>query len=292
LATTIENQLGVKEEKIDEKSEEKKEEISHHSILVKLLAEELKCKVEQIIDFELCLSDFQDSVIGGIKEEFVFSQRLDNLMSCFCALDSYINTIDSLENDSDVRMITFFDHEEVGSNSMNGAGSTMISDILQRVTEIFKDEKTGKDALYTSISKSFIISSDMAHSCHPNYSDKHEVNHKIQMHKGPVVKVNVQQRYATSLPTSFLIKELAKKKNIPIQYFCVKNDTVCGSTIGPIMSTNLSIRTVDIGNPMLSMHSIRETCGTIDITYSCQLFSTFFNDFRDLDEKLEVDFNE
>jgi len=212
LATTIENQLGVKEEKIDEKSEEKKEEISHHSILVKLLAEELKCKVEQIIDFELCLSDFQDSVIGGIKEEFVFSQRLDNLMSCFCALDSYINTIDSLENDSDVRMITFFDHEEVGSNSMNGAGSTMISDILQRVTEIFKDEKTDKDALYTSISKSFIISSDMAHSCHPNYSDKHEVNHKIQMHKGPVVKVNVQQRYATSLPTSFLIKELAKKK--------------------------------------------------------------------------------
>lgn len=278
LSTEIQSQL-----------ESKEESSNHHSILLDLLAGQLNCETSAIRDFELSVVDTQPGAIGGAQQEFIFSPRLDNLLSTFTALDAFVGSLDGAKDDTDVRLVCFFDHEEVGSESMHGAGSALMKDTILRINQLFTTENTPKDAFATCISKSFIISSDMAHAIHPNYSEKHENNHKPQMHKGPVIKTNANQRYATNAVTSFLIKQVANKVNVPLQEFVVRNDSACGSTIGPILSANCGIRTVDLGNPQLSMHSIRETCGTIDLVYARDLFMSFFNHFREIDDSFKMD---
>eukprot|EP01090_Pellita_catalonica_P020129 TRINITY_DN704_c0_g1_i2.p1 TRINITY_DN704_c0_g1~~TRINITY_DN704_c0_g1_i2.p1 ORF type:complete len:156 (-),score=33.32 TRINITY_DN704_c0_g1_i2:39-506(-) len=137
--------------------------------------------------------------------------------------------------------------------------------------------------------KSFLISADMAHGVHPNYSGRHESNHRPAFHGGPVIKYNVNQRYATTAPTAFLFKEVARSSNIPFQEFVVKNDSPCGTTIGPILSAKFGIRTIDIGLPQFSMHSIRETCASDDVTHGCNYLKQYFAAFTAIDEKLVVD---
>jgi aspartyl aminopeptidase len=127
--------------------------------------------------------------------------------------------------------------------------------------------------------RSFLISADMAHSIHPNYSDKHQTNHQVEINKGVVIKLNHNQRYATDIVSSSLFKIIAKQANVPIQEVIVKNDSPCGSTIGPILSSGTGIKTVDVGCAMLGMHSIRETCGTLDGVYYHDIFSSFFSNF-------------
>jgi len=124
---------------------------------------------------------------------------------------------------------------------------------------------------------------------HPNYPEKHEENHQPLMHKGVVIKYNANQRYATTSVTAFLIKELARRHNVPIQEFLVRNDSPCGSTIGPILSSHCGIRTIDIGCPQLSMHSIREMAAVDDLAHAINLFIAYFNDFTALDASLVVD---
>jgi len=254
-----------------------------------MISKQLKCNVVDICDFELSVIDTQPATIGGANDEFIFSPRLDNLMSCFTSLHSFISTLDSISNDSDIRLVCYFDHEEIGSKSSHGAGSSLMSDIIKRVNLTMSDKDTPKDAYDTCIAKSFIISSDMAHAVHPNYSDKHHEKHKPMLHKGPVIKYNSNQRYATTAATAFIIKEICKRNKIPVQEFCVRNDSPCGSTIGPILASGLGIRTVDIGGGMWSMHSIRETCSTVDVVYTTQLFSSFFNQFREIDDSIKID---
>eukprot|EP00761_Pharyngomonas_kirbyi_P009285 gb/GECH01009301.1/.p1 GENE.gb/GECH01009301.1/~~gb/GECH01009301.1/.p1 ORF type:complete len:467 (+),score=144.06 gb/GECH01009301.1/:1-1401(+) len=275
LCTEIQNQLNESSDS------------SHHPVLLDILAKEIGCKTTQIHDFELSLCDTQAPVVGGALEEFIFSPRLDNLLSCHSALEGLFRSIESgkkIEDDSDIRVVAFFDNEEVGSNSAQGAGSTLMKDLVDRLSNLLSQSR---DAYHATIAKSFIISADMAHAIHPNYTEKHQDNHRPQIHKGPVIKINANQRYATTAPTSFAIKELARRSNLPIQEIVVRNDMGCGSTIGPIMSAGTGIRTVDLGNPQLSMHSIREMCGTVDLVHAIQLSESFFNHFREIDEKLD-----
>jgi aspartyl aminopeptidase len=118
----------------------------------------------------------------------------------------------------------------------------------------------------------------MAHAVHPNYSEKHQRQHMPVIHGGIIVKINHNQRYATDVVSSSALKVLAAKADVPLQEFIVRNDSLCGSTIGPLISAQAGIKTVDIGAPMLSMHSIRESCGVVDLLYYKQLFNVFFVD--------------
>jgi len=129
----------------------------------------------------------------------------------------------------------------------------------------------------------------MAHAVHPNYSDKHDGNHTPEIHTGVVIKTNGNQRDATNSTTGFLLKEIARRANVPVQDFVSRNDQPCGTTIGPIISARTGVRTVDIGNPQLSMHSIREMCGIADVTHAVNLTKAFFQTFTSLDEHLVVD---
>ncbi|KAK3235136.1 hypothetical protein CYMTET_54655 [Cymbomonas tetramitiformis] len=147
----------------------------------------------------------------------------------------------------------------------------------------------GEGVVARTVRDSFLVSADMAHALHPNYLDRHEPNHTPKLHKGLVIKHNANQRYATNMVSSFLFREIAKRRSLPMQDFVVRNDMGCGSTIGPILASGIGIRTVDVGCPQLSMHSVREMCGTDDIGHAYQHFKAFFEDFTALDAELNVD---
>ncbi|KAG6633281.1 hypothetical protein I3843_12G036600 [Carya illinoinensis] len=261
----------------------------HHSLLLQLLASQIGCKPDDICDFELQVCDTQPSIVAGATKEFIFSGRLDNLCMSFCSLKALIDatsSVSSLEDETGVKMVALFDHEEVGSNSAQGAGSPVMVDALSRITSSFGPDSKG---LEKAIQRSFLVSADMAHALHPNYMDKHEENHQPKMHGGLVIKHNANQRYATNAATSFIFREIATNHKLPIQDFVVRNDMGCGSTIGPILASGVGIRTVDVGVPQLSMHSIREMCAVDDVKHSYEHFKAYFQEFSHLDAKIVVD---
>ncbi|KAI8091166.1 peptidase M18 [Gilbertella persicaria] len=262
----------------------------HHPLLIQILADEMGIQPNQIRDFELAVYDTQKSTIGGACNEFIFSPRLDNLGMSYCAIKALCEAKD-LENDTNIRVAALFDNEEVGSLTAHGADSNLLPATLLRLanTHVVDAAHVSATAFEEAIHKSILVSADMAHAVNPNYSEKHEENHRPEMHKGTVIKINANQRYATTAVTSLVLKELAKKHQIPIQEFVVRNDSPCGSTIGPMLSAKLGLRTVDIGNPQLSMHSIRETGGTDDVKHGIDLLKVFYEEFAALEQKFIVD---
>ena len=282
---------ATKKEKKGGDKKKKKKPAAHHPLLLAVLAEELGCDPHEIVDFELEVCDVQPSVIGGAAREFIYSGRLDNLASSFCALKALIEAGDGggLDNETGVRMIALFDNEEVGSDSTSGAGGTVVADAINRTvaTLCAGGPEEGSQLQERTLRNSFLVSADMAHALHPNYMEKHESNHQPKMHQGVVVKHNANQRYATTAVTATLFRECAVAEGIPTQDFVVRNDMGCGSTIGPILSTNLGMRTVDVGVPQLSMHSVREMCGTEDIDICFRHFTAFFDNFAAIDAQMD-----
>jgi len=280
LGTVVKSELG---ENDDSKP--------NSSLLLNLLAKELNVDVENIVNFDLDICDFQESQIGGINNEFIFSPRIDNLVSSYCALKSLIETCETIEDETNTRLIVLYDNEEVGSSSYHGACSTILKDAIERITESFftEDDREHSSLIASALRQSFLISADMAHALHPNYSSKHEEKHRPKIHGGVVIKVNANLRYATTSESSFFIEELGRINNVPIQKFVVRNDSPCGSTIGPIVSSQLGIRTIDIGAPQLAMHSIREMCGVEDLGHYVNIMKAFFNQFTKLDQTIIID---
>ncbi|KAL1208576.1 putative aspartyl aminopeptidase [Cardamine amara subsp. amara] len=261
----------------------------HHPLLLEIIANAVGCTPEEICEFELQACDTQPSILAGAAKEFIYSGRLDNLCMSFCSLKALIDATSSgsdLEEESGIRMVALFDHEEVGSNSAQGAGSPVMIDAMSHITSCFSSDTK---VLKKAIQKSLLVSADMAHALHPNFMDKHEENHQPKMHGGLVIKHNANQRYATNAITSFIFREIAEKHKLPVQDFVVRNDMGCGSTIGPILASSVGIRTVDVGAPQLSMHSIREMCAADDVKHSYEHFKAFFQEFTHLDAKLTVD---
>lgn len=262
-------------------------------ILLQMLASELDVDIASIIDFELNLFDVQKASLGGAYSEFVHSARLDNLASCFMAVEGlveYTSKEEALASDEDISLVALFDHEEIGSDSATGAGSPIMGEAVQRICAAFDDDDDGSasvDSYARSIARSMVLSVDQAHAIHPNYANKHEKGHAPKMNDGMVIKRNSNQRYATTGITGLIIREIARKAGLkPVQEFVVRNDCGCGSTIGPIISSTTGMRAIDMGCPQLSMHSIRETMGTSDFTNGLDLFKAFFTHFRAVDDSI------
>jgi aspartyl aminopeptidase len=217
------------------------------------VAEQAGVERERIAGSELMLFDLAVPTLGGVDNELIFSARLDNLAMCHAATTALAQT----KTPTAISVIALFDHEEVGSASAAGAGSAVLPRVLERLA---RDRETFLQAC----ARSTCISADMSHAVHPNYAGKHEPRHKPKLNSGPVIKTNVQQRYATTAATAAMFETLCREEEVPVQQYVVRTDLACGSTIGPITSTLLGIETVDVGNPMLSMHSARELGGAKD----------------------------
>ncbi|KAF8514863.1 aspartyl aminopeptidase [Hysterangium stoloniferum] len=250
----------------------------HHPALLSVISKELSVPSENIIDLELSLYDTQAAVLGGVENEFIFSSRLDNLFSSFCAVDALVQA--SNDAGSNVSCICLFNHEEVGSDSSTGAAGSLLPFLIQRLSP-------DAAAHAQSVAKSFLISADMGHAVHPSYPDKHEENHRPRINGGIALKVNHNQKYTSDAVGLFFIRKLAERKGIKVQEFVSRNDMSCGSTVGPTLS-KIGVRTVDVGNVMLSMHSCREMAGSHDVETSIDLFKTFFDEFAAIDTQLTV----
>jgi aspartyl aminopeptidase len=228
-------------------------------------------QAKDVADFDLCLYDMQKASFSGRDNEFIHSARLDNLASCHSGLSALIEA--SSKESAATRVLVCFDHEEIGSESAQGAAGPFLPQTLERIVEALADEK---QAFQRTLAQSFCISSDMAHAVHPNYASLHEPNHMPKLGQGPVIKANSNQRYATSGHSAARFAQACKDAGIEPQRFVVRSDMSCGSTIGPITAAGLGITTVDVGNPMLSMHSIREMCAAADVDKMVSVLSAFW----------------
>ncbi|MBT3923042.1 MAG: M18 family aminopeptidase, partial [Nitrospina sp.] len=188
---------------------------SPDEILKKMIAHELKCRPAEITGLELSLYDTQPGTIAGPEGEFIFSGRLDNLASCHSAMHALA---ESTRKDSATKVIAFYDHEEVGSETAQGAGSPFLKDVLERIVS-HEDRET----FFRAMAKSFFISADMAHAVHPNYSEMHDAQHMPILNAGPVIKSNASQRYATEGLSSAWFEGLCKKAGVPVQKFVVRS---------------------------------------------------------------------
>lgn len=277
--------LGIINETLNSPCDER-----HTPELMQELAKEIACDPKDIVDLELTLCDTQPAQIGGVNNEFVFSPRLDNQIHCFTSIEALVNHCESgLADDKEISVVALFDHEEVGSGSTTGAGSPVMRDAVVRISACFEPANNpaqAQELFKIALQKSLLWSADGAHAVHPNFASKHEKQHCPHMGKGTVIKTNDNQRYATNAITGFIVREVARKTGTMVQEFVVKNNCPCGSTIGPIIAANTGIRTVDIGVPQLSMHSIRETCCTYDVYDNTQLLTGFFKHAIAIDESI------
>jgi aspartyl aminopeptidase len=221
--------------------------------------------VGKVLDYEICFYDTQKAAVTGLSGDFISAARLDNLLSCYVGLQSLLSA-----NDAKPALLVCTDHEEVGSQSTSGAQGTFLQSVLQRL-------QPTAESYQRMIEHSMLISADNAHAIHPNYADRHDAEHGPLLNKGPVIKTNANQRYATSSETSAIFRQLCEQADVPVQDFVVRTDMACGSTIGPITAGNIGVRTLDIGVPTFAMHSIRELAGSQDAFMLHQVLTRFFN---------------
>lgn len=277
---------ALKEEKAN-KSISEEEKIVNKKLGIKLsnlIARELNIKKKEIYDFDLCLYDCQQSSSLGIDQEFVSSGRLDNLGSSLVCLHALLNDSQNIDNQSSVNFIALFDNEEVGSLSFQGADSEFFGKNLERIFKTIEkkseEKNASEDDFLACCARSFVLSADMAHAFNPNYPEKYQSDHRPAIHGGITIKINPQSRYSTDSEGSSILKEIANKAKVPYQEFIVRQDSPCGTTIGPIIAGKLGIKTADIGIPQFAMHSIREMCGVCDLEYYRKFFEGFFKDYE------------
>ena len=239
-----------------------------------LLADEFLLDGEEVLDYEMCLYDTQGAAMLGINNELLASARLDNLLSCFATTQALIQA-----DATNTCLMVCNDHEEVGSVSAVGADGPFLEAVVARLTE--SDERNAV------IDKSLMISCDNAHAVHPNYPSTHDSLHSPRLNGGPVIKVNVKQRYATTSLTASLFRQLCADVDVPVQSFVSRSDTACGSTIGPITAARLGVATLDVGIPQLAMHSCREVTGSQDAARLTDVLTAFFNRSSSLSIEVE-----
>jgi len=235
------------------------------ALLAEQLSREHDLTADIILDFELSLYDTQPAAVVGLHGDFIAGARLDNLLSCYAGLQALLAA-----DDEQHCVLVCTDHEEVGSTSCCGADGPFLEQVLQRAFG-------GGEELVRVIQKSLLISADNAHGLHPNYPDKHDGNHGPKLNAGPVIKVNSNQRYATSSETAGFFRHLCLENEVPMQSFVTRSDMGCGSTIGPITASRLGVPTVDIGLPTFAMHSIRELAGSQDLAHLVKVLTAFYN---------------
>lgn len=234
------------------------------------LAERINRKADEIRSFDLSFYDLSPATLLGADRSLVASGRLDNQVSCWAAVSALLASAAVQGGAETTSVVALFDHEEVGSESTTGAAGPRLEWLLEAL------DGRSRSEFHSALASSACISADNAHAVHPNYSDRHEPDHRPLANRGPVLKLNSNQRYATSPESAEVFLRACSTAGVPHQIFVTKNSMPCGTTIGPIAATRLGIPTVDVGVAQLSMHSARELCGAEDPVMLTKALTAFF----------------
>ena len=246
-----------------------KKNLEKDNLLNKLIASELNINNEDILDFDLNFTNYGKGMLIGLNNEFITSGQLDDLAMVHAGIQALL---DSQPTEA-TQVVVCFDNEEVGSLSKQGAGSPFLRSVLQRISYQFKNDI---ESFYRAIANSFLISADMAHAFHPNFQEKHDPVNQPVINGGPVIKINANQKYTTDSDSSAVYEMICSNANIPLQKYVNHSDIKGGSTLGSISAGQLDFRSVDIGNPMLGMHAIRELAGVDDHYWIMKSFREFY----------------
>jgi len=231
----------------------------------RFLADELGEAPDDILAWDVMAHDLTPGAVLGVDRSMISAPRIDNLASCYAAVRALVEHV-AVEgagspDPESVPVICLFDHEEIGSQSAEGADSSLLPVVLERIVAAGGGTR---DAFLRALATSRCVSADGAHATHPNYPERHEPGHPISLDAGPVLKHNASVRYATDAVSAGWFVLACEKAGVPLQHFVSRSDLPCGSTIGPVTASRLGIPTLDVGMPQLSMHSARELCGTTD----------------------------
>ena len=244
-------------------------ELEKGNLLMNVICGELSVKQEDILDFDLYLADATPACTFGVHDEFISSGRLDDLSMCFAGLEALLAT-----PETDVtKVLAIFDNEETGSQTKQGAGSPFLAMMLKRIALA---QSGTEEAFYQAVERAFMVSADNAHAWHPNYSDKYDPTNHPMLGGGPVIKFNAAQKYASDAVSAAVFSEICRKAGVPSQRFVNHSDVAGGSTLGNILASSIPLRGVDMGNPILAMHSCRETGSVADHTFAVKAFSQFY----------------
>ncbi len=241
------------------------------SALVRYASSQLDIDPDSVIDTDLYLWDMQPPALLGIDESFVCSGRLDNLAACY----SIVEAMRSAESPRTTTVAAFFNNEEVGSRTREGADSAMLSTVLERIVLALGG---GREQFHRALTLSFLISNDAAHAVHPNFADRHDPAFSPRLNGGPVIKYNGNFRYTTTAETAACFEDLCRRSEVPVQRFVNRSDMTAGSTIGPAASALSEVRAVDVGIPILGMHSVRETAGVDDPAAMSRVLARYFTE--------------
>jgi len=228
-------------------------------------------EAQSFLSWELNVYDTQKGELWGGDRQFIADSQLDNLASCHAGLTALLDP-GSLNADNTL-VCAFFDHEEIGSTSRIGADGSFLSDTLERIALALHVERGD---LHRAMARSFLVSADMAHAYQPNFPGAYEPDHRVGVNQGPVIKINANQRYSSESVSAAMFISWCEQAGIPYQKYSHRSDIPCGSTIGPISAARLGIRSVDVGNPMWAMHSVRESAGVLDHDYMIRALKKFF----------------
>jgi aspartyl aminopeptidase len=225
---------------------------------------------DALLAWDLMLHDVTPAALSGPGEELLVSGRLDNLVSCYLAVDALVACAnDALPGPG---VVCLYDHEEVGSVSRSGADGDLLPGIVRRAHAA---RGGSADDLGRALSGSACVSADMAHATHPNHVERHDPGHPVRINGGPVVKVKASQRYASDADSAVPFLEAAAAVGVAVQHFVSRNDLPCGSTIGPVAAARLGMPTVDVGVAQFAMHSARETAGALDPDHFLSVLTGF-----------------
>lgn len=245
------------------------ESFEAEGMLVRLIAQELKRDADDILDFDLMLYATERACTFGLHDEFISAGRLDDLSMAHAAIEAIAN----VEDEECTCVAAIFDNEETGSGTKQGAGSPVLANVLLRMVE---SQGGNFDAFAQAIAKSFMISADNAHAFHPNYSEKYDPTNHPTLGSGPCIKVNANCKYMSDAHSAAIFKSLCAEVGSPFQYFVNHSDVAGGSTLGNILTGQIDIEGVDVGNPLLAMHSVRETGSVDDHINMVKVFKHFF----------------
>lgn len=240
-------------------------------MLYDVICSELGCHRDEILDFDLYLYDTTPACTFGVHDEFISAGRLDDLSMVHAGCTALTQACDTMTDAT--QCLAVFDNEETGSQTKQGAGSPFLASLLRRMVEW---QGGGEEGFHTCVERSFMVSADNAHAWHPNYPDKYDPTNKPILGGGPAIKFNASQKYASDAVSAAVFASICRAASVPCQKFVNHSDVAGGSTLGNILTSSLPMRGVDMGNPILGMHSARETGSTADHEYCIRAFRQFY----------------